>query len=227
MTKKSLFFTLLFVFLTFVLQLAVATQITLSPEEEQKVRKQIQEKLNCLNEKKEKLPAKYEGPNLKLKSMPRNFDVANISTSTGMEYYIDSAAVVEIGKKNKDTLPSKYILSKKYTTKRGVVSGECAEYIQIHHIDGYAGFWAYEVTNVPPNSYLKYIPETSEMQVITPANEEYKKFITEYKRQEKKREEERPQREKDKRRTEKISEKIACRRVVEYLDINCRKKILA
>lgn len=188
MTKKSLFFAFLFGFLTFVSQLAIATQVTLPPAEEQKIRKQVQENLNCLNEKKTKLPAKYQGPNLKLRSIPRNLDIANISTATGTEYYIDSVAVVEINKKNKDKFNEqqlKYILSRKYIAEVGVLGRGCAEYIRIHHMDGYAGFWAYEVTNVPPNSYLKYIPETSEMQVITPADDEYKKFVAEYRQQEK------------------------------------------
>jgi len=196
MKKLYMGFVLLFGFLIFVPHIAAATRITLSPEQEQEVKKQVQKNLNCLNERKAKLPVKYEGPNLKLTTIPRYFGISNISTGTDIKYYIDSVAIAEINGRNKDRFDEqqlKHMLSKKYTMKGGILGEGCTEYIHICHNDGYAGFWAYDVTNVPPNSYLKYIPETSEMQVITPADKKYKKFMDEYKKSEKLPQEERLQ----------------------------------
>ncbi len=194
MKKLYIGFILLFGFLTFVPQVAVGDiPIILSPQEEQKLKEDKQKSLTCLNEKKAKVPSKYEGPNLKLETIP-NYKFQFSSPGTNMKYYIDPVGIVGVRTKNihyrlpekrlKEVLKQNYVLTS--------IVQNCVEYITIHETNpSRENSYAYNVTNVPPNSYLKYIPETSEMQVITPTDKEYKKFMAEYKRREKRLEEER------------------------------------
>ena len=162
MKKLYIGFILLFGFLTFVPQVVVGDiPIILSPQEEQKLKEGKQKSLACLNEKKANIPAKYEGPNLKLETISQG-KFQFFSPGTNMKYYIDPIGILEVRKKNIDyrqyykhyETKLKEVLKQNYTLTSIVQN--CVEYVTICETDpSRRNNYAYNVTNVPPNSYLK------------------------------------------------------------------------
>ena len=102
----------------------------------------------CVKEKKKNLPNEYTGPNLK--NMGERDALARFVDS-GNKYFLD-------GKK----VDGKVMIG--YQPRFGHIS--CTECIFVNEDK-------YITTDVPPNSYLNYLPETQEIQVIDPSNEEY------------------------------------------------------
>ncbi|MBO4707044.1 MAG: hypothetical protein J5594_00585 [Elusimicrobiaceae bacterium] len=170
---------LLFSVAIFASQIAVGepTDSALNPQSIPEWKPRI---VSCISNKKEQLPKEYIGPNLKLVEVPKEYSIATvveiktdangkkvltpiehrfIPCDPGQSYYVDvqEPYSVEIIKK----------LSKVC---------DCKEYVEVFGSKGY------EVTDVPIGSYLKYIPETKEMQVL-PDTEESRKEILERQRE--------------------------------------------
>lgn len=156
----------------------------------------------CLWEKKSNLPKEYKGPNLKFGpinscyrftyhsipiNLPRfdyltnikleNKDLRNMihdyverehKHMTSRDDYINDASSSRRHFKVHKTLPQKH-------TVRNSICG-CNDYITVDY--GYDNTaYGYDITNVPLGSYLKFIPETKELQVISPTDNAYEKIL--------------------------------------------------
>ena len=159
-------------------------------------KKSIEDTL-CLLEKKSNLK-EYKGPNLKFGPICRNsysyvYDSIPV-TFPRLEYltdvllenkdlrdmipgykedrhfsgYISAGATSHMHVTKHKTLPKKHIV-------RSVICG-CNDYIYIHFGQGTTEY-GYDVTDVPIGSYLKFIPETKELQVISPKDGAYEEII--------------------------------------------------
>lgn len=126
--------------------------------------------LMCLYNKKLNVPQKYTGPNLKLQAEEKP---GKIFFNTGLLY--------SHAHTHKNPFPREFYNAdvKFYSDDIRVTSYEsdvlynktdCEE----HMVYGRKYF---DVTNVPHNSYLKYIPETEEIQVLLSENNTYKQNI--------------------------------------------------
>ena len=100
---------------------------------------------SCLRHKKQKLKP-YQGPNLKLKR-GRLF---REKVSSGQNYYLSSESQTP--------------------TLEESILGDCKDYIVFGTIgEGESKISLYyDVTEVPPNSFLKYVSDTQELQVFPP-----------------------------------------------------------
>ena len=152
----------------------------------------------CLFETKSNLPQEYEGGNLKIEKIPTSYktDAMDFSEFTGKDPYVlanHSPSLeyltniyVECENYEKTPLgpvscypivsfafyPAKYVISSYIEMSNNA----CKEYIAIY-IDKDDIRYGYNVTNVPPGSYLKYIPQTQEVQVIPPSENSFKEII--------------------------------------------------
>lgn len=156
MKKLYISFILLFGFLTFTPQVALGdSAFYLSPREKQEIERQTKKELQCLYEKKAKLPKKYTGSNIKLETIPYrrivNFRIPFDYPSTKILYFCGL----------------------KHCFNRVVESivNDCNEYVvlkQYNH-QGFRGDkYVYNITEVPPGSYLKYLPKTNELKILPP-----------------------------------------------------------
>lgn len=177
MKKLYFVFILIFGFLAFVPQIALGDSAVSSQKIMKKIKEDKAKALACVHNRKANFPTKYEGQNLKLQYLP-HYGRESLPPTTNIEYFIDPASFLKLGKP-----PAIKELEEKPYKTNSIANAECSEYVIIP-FTGYIPI-VYYVGDVPPNSYLKYIPETSEMQVITPTDKEYKKFMAEYKKQEK------------------------------------------
>lgn len=168
MKKLYIGFILLFGFLAFVPQIALGDRIVLpriSETEAREIQKEQTKELECLKKKKSKINEEYTGPNLVSQAVPnykrgeralvlykeRNISGKTIyigSPSTTNQYYIENVRGVGIG-----------------GVAISIVS-DCKEYVMNSDYEGF------DVTYVPPGSYLKYIPRTEEVQVFSPSEAE-------------------------------------------------------
>ena len=167
---KKLYFTSILIlgFLAFVPQVNSADSLPSATIQKLKQTKALQTKeqaeqnkqknLLCLLDKKLKLSAKYKGSNLKLQT-------------------------ISIKKTNLEKTTFKYFLVDENTTAENLVyeysqTIGCKEYIVIGPSwEENNAYYVYDVTNVPPNSYLQYIPKKSEMKVLPPTDKENKNIV--------------------------------------------------
>lgn len=156
MKKLYIGLILLFVFLSFVPQITLGDSIVfLSSQEKQEIEKRTQKELQCLYEKKLKLPKKYAGPNIKLETIPYkgtiNFRTPFDYPSTKILYFCG--------------------LQNCYNRVISSVVNNCNEYVVLK-TDNFQGFrgnrHVYNITEVPPGSYLKYLPKTNELKILPP-----------------------------------------------------------
>ncbi|MBO7605250.1 MAG: hypothetical protein J6S61_02120 [Elusimicrobiaceae bacterium] len=166
MKKFPVCFILLFVFLAFTPQIALGDLILPSSEELEEQKKAeikrikiLKKELQCLYEKKLKLPQKYSGPNLKVERVFYDGSDFSYKGNTGNEYVLEKT--------------TKGIYN---PIREGFIGRDCTEYIEFSN-----NLWFYNVTDVPVGSRLRYIPETEEMEVLPPANDSEKKFMSEQK----------------------------------------------
>ena len=141
------------------------------------------EGISCLSKKKKQLSKDYTGPNLQFIEVPQEHFVDTVIsvktdadgktvltpvdqafarclfTFTQNVYYIDASS---IGMENMIVNPGK--------------ACGCREYLELFN-KGIKEYYGYDVTDVPPESYLKYIPETKEMQVLPPPAEKPERQI--------------------------------------------------
>lgn len=182
---------LLFGFFVFVPQIAMGDGVFyLSPQQKREIEENNKKELNCLYEKKAKLPSEYFGTDIKPKEIifgSGGFAFKNEDTNsknlrrrlawiyggkwltTNISYSINP----------EDNLSHEFYSANKYSVMSVVY--KCTEYVVMRKktIDmPYPGY-LYDVTNVPLGSHLKYIPETHEMQIINPASKEYEQIIKE------------------------------------------------
>ena len=121
--------------------------------------KDISERKNeflCLYRKKLALPQVYDGPNLQL--LP--YDIGELFGS-----------VTELGYYGRSIMWTSNILQ-----------NECRDIIiyreeKNKYSTDLASLNYYDVTDVPPGSYLKFIPETKEMEVWSPRDNYYRQFL--------------------------------------------------
>jgi len=183
MKKLYIGFILLFGFLTFVPQGVLADAISFSREEEKwwqeqkKATAKFEKSLQCLYEKKLKLPQEYSGPNLKVERVFYNGSDFSHKGNTGNEYIIE--------KTTKDIYNP---------IREGFIGRDCTEYIELLN-----NLWVYDVTNIPAGSHLKYIPATEEMEVLLPKDDSQKEFMAEQKERMRKSYEYREQKDRKKR----------------------------
>lgn len=204
MKKLYISFILLFSFLAFVPQIAVGDLIIIPEKEEiQKVKKQYEKDLLCINEKKAHLSEKYIGTNLKpenYKNIPYIFydlhdhpGLYKTDLSSKKQYEVD------IYLNELDNFDNPIYFNRQKPNfgliKQTSLVYNCKEYVMLYSYSQpeggrvYTNITAYDVTNVPPDSYLKYIPETKEFQVLPPTEESYKEIIESQKKQLEKRNE--------------------------------------
>ncbi len=127
--------------------------------------------LMCIYNKKLNLPQKYTGPNLKLQSGEKPGKI-----------FFDTGLLYSHAHTHKDPFPREFygIEDVKFYSNNVRVTAyesdvlfdktECEEHMV------YGGKY-FDITNVPHNSYLKYIPETREIQVLRSENNTYKQNI--------------------------------------------------
>ncbi len=117
--------------------------------------------LLCFYKKKLGLMQDYQNNNLELKEIPEGVTRMNNSFFYNFAYYVDPSGETEVKK----------IQGIEYkplgAVHHGSVLIDCNEYITMGNL-------GYDVTGVPPQSYLKYIPETQEMQVLVPKDYVYR-----------------------------------------------------
>lgn len=104
--------------------------------------------LSCLNRKKSRIKS-YKGNNLQLK----RGKLFKEDILSGYNYFLSSESQTP--------------------TREGSLLGDCKDYIVIGSIGERPNKIAlyYDVTEVPPNSFLKYISNTQELQVFPPRND--------------------------------------------------------
>ncbi|MBO4707655.1 MAG: hypothetical protein J5594_03760 [Elusimicrobiaceae bacterium] len=159
--------------------------------------------LECLGKKKSKLSQKYLGKDIRLKSCNKyktNDDTEDfyyklcsgetyfpvVSGLTENQYFIygDNLAEEYFGQENAEK-----ILLGKSSSPKGY-HNNCHEYIPFSFFDTKSKskieYFA-DITNVPPNSYLEYIPGNETLRVIAPADDNYADIAKKYEeKQEKK-----------------------------------------
>lgn len=164
MKKIYIALILLFGFLAFVPQIAVADllprNIYRNQPSETEIDKAIDQAklLLCLYNKKINVPQKYQGPILKKQSLPiKGFDVAS-----GFRYFGYGTGTGYPGKH-----PTKII---GYAAYNG---DDCFEHLAVMFSEPFF----YDITNVPPGSYLKYIRGPEDYEVFSPRQNSYKQFM--------------------------------------------------
>ncbi|MBO7605544.1 MAG: hypothetical protein J6S61_03660 [Elusimicrobiaceae bacterium] len=189
MKKLYMSFILLFAFVVFAPCFAEAdVAIPPSPEEIARYNKELQlakeqnkKDIECLSEIKEDIPKEYKGPNLKIeKNIPQVFLRYDIDSSTQNIYYVDTYLHVFgnfFDKYNRPVFGLRMKIGQAYNCKEYILLNnrpvlEDGQYNFIEHVPV-----AYDITDVPPGSYLKYIPETEEFQVLPPTEESYKEIM--------------------------------------------------
>lgn len=206
MKKLYIGLILLFVFLSFVPQIALGDLIIIPEKEEiQKVKKQYEKDLLCINEKKAHLSEKYIGTNLKpenYKNIPYIFydlhdhpGLYKTDLSSKKQYEVDTY----FNELDNFDNPIHFHFNRQEPDfgliKQTSLVYNCKEYVMLYSYSQpeggrvYTNITAYDVTNVPPGSYLKYISETKEFQVLSPTDKSYKKIIESQKKQLEKRNE--------------------------------------
>ena len=168
---KSLYLTLilLFGFLIFAPQAANADVIRRSwntinaPVETEKDRAVNQAKLLlCLYEKKLKVPQKYSGPALRKQAA---FDKIQPQVFSGFKYF---------GYGHGHGYPGEHPTKiNGYTAYNGT---NCFEFFE-HTSASSLNTEFYDVTAIPPGSYLKYVRATDSYEVFSPKDNSYKQFI--------------------------------------------------
>ncbi len=167
--------------------------------------KKVELDLKCVQEKKSKLFPKYMGPVIRLKAYDRykhNWDTGRqypplfnllgntrrlyLREGTKNRYFIDEKAfekesfmpdTLEIdGNFNKD-LPVSY---RSEYFEMGLHKN-CREYIGLIKKGNTDVYYFADVTEVPPNSYLKYLPKSETFKVIVPTDENYKEIVKKHK----------------------------------------------
>ncbi len=134
----------------------------------------------CLGKKKSKLPQKYSGKDIKLKSCDdyKNSDDENnfyyklcsgsidFSIMTKNHYFIETFR--EGSKPHNEAMVRDIdtVLGSKKTSRHN----NCHEYINF-------GKYFADITNVPQGSYLKYLPDNDVLKVISPVDEDYKNIV--------------------------------------------------
>ena len=108
----------------------------------------------CLYKKKLKLSQTYNGHNLQLLSYDTN---KKLGRTTGIVYYRIYDDLVTIHR------------------VRSIAYGDCQEIITYKDKDNEYKY--YDLSNVPAGSYLRFIPETKEMEVWLPRDNSDSKFI--------------------------------------------------
>lgn len=147
--KKLFFYSLILLAVSVLLPQVSAADMIVSQEEGQEYKTVNRGSISCLRRKKEKLTG-FTGKNLQLQR----------------------------GKLFKEKVPSgqTYFLSSESQTPTAEESllGNCRDYIVMGSIgEGETKISLYyDVTEIPPNSYLKYISNTQELQVFPPRNAE-------------------------------------------------------
>ena len=190
---------LLFGFMVYVPQ---AVGETIYPVSKARQKEVNEEELSCISQKKATLTKDYTGPNLKLIDVPQKhiYDTmvsvtinengekiftpieqgSALCTPTGNTYYIDVQSKQlrdlynpQINYNIYNSAKTKEKLADIVATGSKVCG--CKEYVEVFKII-HGQYSGYEVTDVPADSYLKYIPETQEMQVL-PNTEKSRKQI--------------------------------------------------
>ena len=168
MKKLYISFILIFGFLTFVPQIALGDEPFQMPLQQiEKIKKEQAKELQCLQEKKLKISKKYTGGNLK-QEIVKDFQESRLAVETikpktigGKEYMYHGEHVLTGSPQTKNSYTLDFY-GHSFDNHSVVVN--CKEYIiTTEKRDG-----GYDITNVPVGSYLKYIPETKEMQVLPP-----------------------------------------------------------
>ncbi len=169
--------------------------IPVSNKEKQETEKQYKQDLICVNKIKAKLPQKYIGPNLKAKKQSETPYIfytlykqpwENINLSTENEYMIDSYSnALDVF----DRFPFQHEEPVIGITRQLSVVYDCREYImlynytQVENGPGGVVIIMYDVTDVPPGSYLKYITDKKEFKVLAPTQESYQEIIESQKKE--------------------------------------------
>lgn len=175
MKKFLVCFILLFTFLVFIPQVALADSVYIYPPSEKQIQEdkdRQSEELKCLYQKKSKLSPKYTGHNLRLEEIPY---IDPYYSGLGQHPYTENKY---------------YTSDKKGTIMYGAsFVSNCEEYIFIMYknykknINPYRKYigitpLGVNVTNVPPNYYLKYIPKANEIEVLATTEELRKELLT-------------------------------------------------
>ncbi len=209
MKKSYLGFILLLGCLVFSPQIALGDSIMYKLFSPMEIHKKHMANINgalCLFEKKSNLPQKYTNGNLKIQKIPKNHSDYRIKSNykpistPSFEYTTDINITGQdvcgvIFNCEKVSLPievvrANYIKenygkkSKGYNVKSYIF--DCKEYIigfigeKDNGLGGlYTEPYGYDVTDVPVGSYLKYIPETHEVQVFSLDDKSYQQIIDE------------------------------------------------
>ncbi|MBO4707483.1 MAG: hypothetical protein J5594_02855 [Elusimicrobiaceae bacterium] len=205
MKKLSISFILLLGFLALIPQNVEAdVAVYYTPREVHEMSRVKVNSLQCFYKIKSNTPTEYKGQNLALKRVPYSYDSGFSSfkykppVKPSYKYSTDARIngqdtcdLFSSGGFNPDKetglmVPDKTcydhtINNRQENTKYDVNSfvSDCREYVTVYS-NGHRAFrsaYGYDVTDVPPGSYLKFIPETKEVQVISNKDESYKKDI--------------------------------------------------
>ncbi|MBO4707145.1 MAG: hypothetical protein J5594_01110 [Elusimicrobiaceae bacterium] len=187
MKKLHINFVLLFVFVIFVPCLVRADIARMPTREEmarhnkelQLAKEQSKKDIQCVLKRKADLSKEYKGPNLKMEKVTPHL-MRGVDFSTKNTYYVDTYLHVFGNYFDKYNRPISGL-----RMKPGLAYN-CKEYIILNNRpmieNGQYNFKehtsvAYDVTDVPPGSYLKYIPETEEFQILPPTEASYKEIM--------------------------------------------------
>ncbi len=167
--------------------------------------------LYCLYNKKSKLSQKYSGKDIKLESCDKykqysykdhiyypicgGYSDSYYGTRDVYDYFIYGDTVEGFSFRyhlltegislQKNKVPNEIIIG---NGKIGSLHGNCNEYIAIDFLDikskKHITYFA-DVTDVPPNSYLQYVPENKTFKVTSPADKNYADIAKKYKEKQK------------------------------------------
>ena len=195
MKKFSIAFVFLFVFLTSITQVALGREI-MNRKEILDLRREILEDILCFYNEKLNSTQDYTNKTLKIQKvpvkpmmsvpsmiaedrtpMPKSFPMLEYITDVNIKAN-DLCGIAPncTELRNTSSTESENSLTKFYFIHS--YTKNCKEYVSVftdlRHLDSDYG---YDVTNVPPGSYLQFIPETKEVLVIPSKEQAYKRHI--------------------------------------------------